>query len=178
VLGRQLVRPARSRAERAEDVRAGSNGGRAARRCCVVAGADFACALTKAKEVYCWGGTQSGAVTGVKMPGSSIRVKPPLSGPAKSLAAGLNFACAIVTGTSDAVHCWGSNGVQQLGTSDVAKTFNDPLLPFAGPFDRVVAAGQRACVIKRARMACWGANPNGELTGLTTGPLPPTEVSY
>lgn len=144
----------------------------------VVAGKDFACALTVTNEVWCWGSTLSGVVSGTRAPGLRTPAKSNLVDPVKNLAAGVDFACATVVSFPERITCWGDNSSGQLGDADVNVVQNNVTVPIQAPFDQIVAGGQRACVISGSRVACWGANEYGQISGTPSTPLAPMESLF
>jgi alpha-tubulin suppressor-like RCC1 family protein len=142
----------------------------------LVAGADFACALTTSDEVWCWGNQASGAVTGTKSTGTLNPTKVPVvNQPVKNIAAGSAFVCATTKSIPETVTCWGGNTIGQLGTTQ-AVSVAQVMVPFPPPYDQIVAGGERACVISGHRVACWGANDFGQITGSPSASLPPMEI--
>ena len=81
----------------------------------VAAGKAFACALTTAGAVWCWGENTAGQVGDATA--GSPRLAPAqvsnLGGTAVDVVAGGAHACAVLS--SGAVRCWGDNSAGQLG---------------------------------------------------------------
>ena len=96
---------------------------------------------------------------------------------ATAIAAGFNFACAIVGGgsvPSGSVKCWGANGDGQLGQGDAnargdgANEMGDSLPAVnigAGRTAKMIVAGNTyVCVIRdNDSVVCWGANASHQL---------------
>ena len=145
-------------------------------------GGVFNCALLDDGSVKCWGnnangqlglgdtnnrGDQSGEM-GNALPAVNLGT----GVTATAIAAGQNFACAIVGGGSvpaGSVKCWGANSDGQLGQGDTnargdgANEMGDALAPInigTGRTAKMIAAGFNfACVIRdNDTVVCWGAN--------------------
>ncbi len=106
-LGRGSVTPATSAAPTAVTV-----GAPVAK---VAAGKAFACALTTAGAVWCWGDNVAGQVgdANAASPRTSAVQVSGLGGRAVDVVAGGSHACAVLS-TGD-VRCWGDNSFGQLG---------------------------------------------------------------
>lgn len=147
----------------------------------VVAGQDFACALLTDGTVQCWGNARKGAVTGDVMTQAPLSPVPKaLGGKALAIAAGLDFACAVIATIPEVVECWGDNSVGQLGSPTPTSHYQKLAMP-AGiqpPFDAIVAGGQRACVISGKTVACWGDNSDGQIYGAPSAPFRPQVVPF
>ncbi|NBR66459.1 MAG: hypothetical protein EBT79_04105 [Actinobacteria bacterium] len=81
----------------------------------VAAGKAFACALTTAGAVWCWGDNAAGQVgdANAASPRTSAVQVSGLGGTAVDVVAGGSHACAVLS-TGD-VRCWGDNSFGQLG---------------------------------------------------------------
>jgi len=81
----------------------------------VAAGKAFACALTTAGAVWCWGDNAAGQVgdANAASPRTSAALVSGLGGTAVDVVAGGSHACAVLS-TGD-VRCWGDNSFGQLG---------------------------------------------------------------
>jgi len=81
----------------------------------VAAGKAFACALTTAGAVWCWGDNTAGQVgdANAASPRTSAVQVSGLGGTAVDVVAGGSHACAVLS-TGD-VRCWGDNSFGQLG---------------------------------------------------------------
>lgn len=91
----------------------------------VAAGKAFACALTTAGAVWCWGENTAGQVGDATA--GSPRLAPAqvsnLGGTAVDLVAGGAHACAVLSGGT--VRCWGDNSAGQLGMGGTDYTARD-----------------------------------------------------
>jgi alpha-tubulin suppressor-like RCC1 family protein len=141
----------------------------------VKAGANFACALSTAGAVNCWGtvlqGDQPYAVgTPPTVPNSGTQMLPVFSGAAE-IAVGANHVCARMT-ADGSVQCWGSNTWGQAGggTSLFVSAAQTVLFP-AGFSARQLFAGDDASCARGAddSVWCWGSNGKGSFA---TGKAP------
>ena len=147
----------------------------------VTAGSANACAVASdngADDIDCWGDDTFGQSGGFV--GGSIPYPTPigLSGDVRQLAAGADFACALMG--DGAVSCWGNNDRGQLGPDGpagssaipVAIRFSDAMTASA------LALGDRhACAVmtdSNETVQCWGDNLKGQLGA---GPSGPAEYS-
>ena len=145
----------------------------------VVAGANFACALTSTGKVYCWGKNDNGQIGQGDSVGfsSSPQEVSGLSG-VDELAAGSYHACAR-TGTT--VRCWGSNNLGQSG-----QVLTQSKVPTPRPVGSVNAIAifsrfYNTCAITTSGLKCWGLNAQGQIGNGTTsdGGVPtPTLASW
>jgi alpha-tubulin suppressor-like RCC1 family protein len=133
-------------------------------------GSEFACAVTAAKAVRCWGSTSEGELgngsNGTRQFRSSPVAVKGLSGGIRSVSAGQANACAVTTG--GAVDCWGSNLEGQLGSGvSSSVTESDVAVPVAGLSSGVASVSvgaDFACVLTTAgAVKCWGTDLSGQL---------------
>ena len=150
-------------------------------------GGVFNCALLDNGSVKCWGTNTNGQLglgdtnhrgdqTG-EMGDALPAVDLGTGVTATAIAAGFNFACAIVGGgsvPSGSVKCWGANGDGQLGQGDAnargdgANEMGDSLPAVnigAGRTAKMIVAGNTyVCVIRdNDSVVCWGANASHQL---------------
>ncbi len=140
-------------------------------------GEDYACALTRAGDIYCWGDNTYGQLGD----GTTIDRTYPvqvsgLSGMVR-LSVGPHHACAI-DGTG-ALHCWGRNHRGQLGTGDTTDASTPQAVSGTDMSSNVIqiSAGTVAtCAEKNDDILyCWGAgNAILGLSGLSADVLVPT----
>ena len=148
----------------------------------VVAGDQYACALTSIGTVWCWGyGFHGEMGDGAQV----TRATPVLSGidgsnegyTATSISAGSQHVCAVAV--SQEVLCWGANTMGQLGTGNTANRST----PFAvdGAYDvkSVTAGSAHTCITYTDGSAqCWGSNLGGQLgDGSTSDSNDPVDVA-
>ena len=138
----------------------------------------YACAVTSAGAVKCWGENRYGALGNGSTNDNKIPVNVVgLTSGVTSVDTGPLHACAIMT--TGRVKCWGNNSNGELG--------NGSTINSSAPVDASVltsgvtsvAAGQGfTCVLTSAGgVKCWGTNSNGELgNGSTTSSKDPVDV--
>jgi alpha-tubulin suppressor-like RCC1 family protein len=155
----------------AEQSADGSNPGYAA----VAVGSMHACGLTTRGGLKCWGSNSFGGLGD----GTTEERQSPvdvigLSGGVTSIAAGVDFSCAVHKGGAK---CWGSNDTGQLGNGTYESSAEPVALPGLESGVSAVAAGVfHACAVKtNGEVWCWGENLAGEL-GDGTGQSIPVPV--
>lgn len=90
----------------------------------IVVGRDFSCALLNTGSVRCWGSRQQALGDGIEWTSSNIDTPNAvtvvgLTGPAVSIGASHNYACAVVV--SGAVECWGRDPNSKLSFAQEAR---------------------------------------------------------
>ncbi len=150
------------------------SGGQCQRAAAVAAGFHHTCALIADGRVRCWGANDSGQLGDGLVSDSAIPVDVPLPGPARAIAAGYEYSCAIVGG---AVYCWGDNTFGELGdgttierTSPVRAVGISQAIALAagGGVLGGTSFGHTCAVLTGGAVKCWGANGSGQLGNDTT----------
>jgi alpha-tubulin suppressor-like RCC1 family protein len=138
----------------------------------------FACTVTTAGGVQCWGGNSYGQLGDDSTTANlaPVQVKGLTSGVA-AVAAGADFACALTTGGG--VQCWGYNGYGQLGDGTTS-TSSTPqqVMGLTSGVTAIAAGNSTACaILSGGSVECWGYNGSGELgDNSTMGSSVPTQV--
>ena len=143
----------------------------------IAAGVGESCAVLADGTAECWGDSRNGKLgddgatppLGVPVPVSGL-------GDAKTIAAGGDHACAIVS--DGRAVCWGENGDGQLGTLGFADALG-PAPVFGLTHAVAIATGeQHTCaVLDDDSVECWGASGAPAIANGTTTLLPVTGVS-
>lgn len=155
----------------------------------VAVGNGFACAVTDAGALECWGANGQGRLGD----GTTIDRRTPvgvvgLGSGVESVATGLRHACAVTT--SGAAKCWGHNDTGQLGDgSTTDSTVPVDVAGLGGGVSTVSASGSNctfdgvfrshSCALTDAGgVKCWGSNFAGQLgDGTNTDRPTPVDVS-
>jgi alpha-tubulin suppressor-like RCC1 family protein len=139
----------------------------------VTTGDQFACALTSAGGVKCWGVNTYGQLGD----GTTVRKSTPvdvsgLTSGVTWVSAGDTHACALLTGGT--VKCWGYNAAGELGNDTntnsstpvvvcAAGAHGSPCEPLSG-VSRVMAGGGHTCAYTFGlTMVCWGWDGFGQI---------------
>jgi alpha-tubulin suppressor-like RCC1 family protein len=153
----------------------------------VTAGGEFACGVTAAGAVKCWGSDNYGQLgDGVQLdpegdPLYISRQTPVLVrglSDIKMVAAGTWQACALSNGGS--VSCWGSNFSGQLGDGTTTPRTTPVAVSGLSSGIKTIAAGSDStCAVTNAGgVKCWGSNNYGQLgDGTTDDSSVPVDVS-
>jgi hypothetical protein len=142
----------------------------------VSVGDGFACALTTAGAVWCWGTNGSGQLgvpTTTASSPSPVQVTG-LSSGITAISCGESASCAI--NTSGGVVCWGADDSYQLGDPGVSNLSTTPV-PVSGLSSGVTSVSMgdsSACAVTSSgAVMCWGANNEGQLgNGTQDSPTP------
>lgn len=126
-------------------------------------GAPFACGLTTAGEVRCWGHGEYGALGGTISTAEDVTAPRVVYGDQgyEALGVGSRFACGLRGG---AAFCWGRNDQGQVGFN--ASHDRSVPTPVSGShaFTRLTVGDTHACGIRVDGAAlCWGSNLYGQL---------------
>jgi alpha-tubulin suppressor-like RCC1 family protein len=134
----------------------------------------FACAVTTAGEIWCWGGDNSdGQLGNGRTSRSPVPVPVPVSGLSSGVASvsagtavggGAPAACAV--STDGRVWCWGYDGYGILGNFDAGSYCAVPVevTGFTGSVTAVSVGEDSACAITSGGgVECWGLASNGQL---------------
>jgi alpha-tubulin suppressor-like RCC1 family protein len=145
----------------------------------VSVGGTFACALTIAGEVRCWGSGTLGQLGDGLVSSSAIPITPAgLANGVTQVAAGAQHACALTA--ASVVRCWGWNNYGETGDPSGATTTATPVDVSGLPANVVSIAvgGYHSCAITSGGAAwCWGENQVGQLgDGTTTDRATPALV--
>ncbi len=147
----------------------------------VAVGGNFACALTLAGGVKCWGGNQYGALglgtLGGQTDGPTGSVIGLESGVA-SVVAGATHACALMS--NGAVKCWGGNTYGAVGDgSTVDRPAPAQVTGLTSGVAAIAAGSGFTCAMTTAGgVKCWGMNSAGQLgVNAWDNKYVPTQVS-
>jgi hypothetical protein len=124
------------------------------------------CAVMSGGGIKCWGENFYGQLgDGTNTPRAAPVDVVVLPGPATAVAPGNRHTCALLA--SGAVHCWGDNGLGQLG----GNALTSGIVAISG-------SGNHACALTAGgAVKCWGANFSGQLgDGTTTQRSSPVDV--
>lgn len=143
----------------------------------VSVGDDFACAMSTAGALKCWGNNYSGQLATTTEDESSTPLA--IAGlTVKTVATGRRHACALTT--AGAVKCWGDNGYGQLGnnTTDSATTPVD-VSGLSSGVKSISAGKYHSCAVTSAGgVKCWGGNEDQQLgNGGTDSSTVPVDVT-
>ena len=138
----------------------------------------FACSLTSAGNVSCWGSNFDGAFGTGNFLSSTIPVPLTSLTLVQSIAVGYRHACALRS--SGGVACWGNGGQGQLGngTNSFAPTPVD-VTGLTSGVKAIAANGDFTCALTTAGgVKCWGGNSYGQLgDGSTINRNVPVDVT-
>jgi alpha-tubulin suppressor-like RCC1 family protein len=136
------------------------------------AGNSHTCAVLATGGVRCWGSNDNGELGDGSTTSRSIAPTQDvgLPGPARDIALGTNFTCALLE--TGGVRCWGANPNGELGngstTARSTPAGSDVALP--GPVQSLAADASHTCaVLETGGLRCWGSNDRGQLGDGTVG---------
>lgn len=133
----------------------------------VRAGASSACAITIARDAFCWGANDRGQLGNGSTVGSRVPVR--LGGGALHwvrLTIGFEHACGITT--DDRARCWGVNTAGELGDGTTSDRLTPRAVAGGFRFGHIAAAPVHTCAVTTTgRGYCWGS---GMALGDGTGP--------
>jgi alpha-tubulin suppressor-like RCC1 family protein len=140
----------------------------------LAAGDAHVCALLRGGAVRCWGDSLYGTlgygnlqrIGDDETPASAGDVN--VGGPAKQLAAGSYYSCALLE--TGVVRCWGRGNLGQLGYGNTESIGDDEVPAVAGdvnvggPVARLAAGKVHVCALMvSGNVRCWGAGESGRL---------------
>ena len=144
-------------------------------------GIDFACALSEAGEVRCWGSNSLGTLGDEEKsyrPHPDVVVK--TDGKVIDIAAGHRHVCVVLEGGS--MRCWGTNSEGALGYGHTEHLGDDPgemptpIVDIGGPVRSLELGAEYGCaVLDTGRARCWGEG-GGKLGYDTWEPIGDDEV--
>jgi alpha-tubulin suppressor-like RCC1 family protein len=142
----------------------------------ISAGGQFACYVSGAGAVNCWGEGDDGQLGDGRWNGNyNPHPVLGLSGPVSAVSTGENYACAIQNG---AAQCWGALSVDDKkldGTAPAARAHAVDGLS-AGVTD-VTNGEDFSCAVVSGNAACWGLNTLGQIGNGSDDDAPtPTRV--
>ena len=143
----------------------------------ISAGRDFACALTNAGGVLCWGsnGTMSigPSTVGIGQLGNGSLSAAPSATPVQvsgltsgvvAITTGGDHSCALTN--TGSVLCWGYNLYFELGnstTNNANSATPVQVLGLTSGVTAISAGNDHTCALFNGTVQCWGNNNNGEL---------------
>lgn len=153
----------------------------------VAVGAYYACGVTTAGAVYCWGANSAGEAgpTGCCNSRNAVPVLVPTPVPIVHLAASALHTCGL--SSDGTAYCWGANPYGELGTTaTLTQTCNampcspTPVLVAGGLHFQSISAGEEStCGLTTTGIGyCWGNNDFGQLgNGTQASAAAPTPIS-
>lgn len=143
----------------------------------VAVGTTFACARRSDGTVACWGDNTAGQLGNGTLVSSPSPVVVSGLDHAVAIAAGHDFACAVLEEKGN-VKCWGGNAYGQLGTGQQGDYAAEPAeVADLVEVSQVVGGHGFACArVKDGTVHCWGTNNDGQLGDGTrvASPVPTT----
>jgi alpha-tubulin suppressor-like RCC1 family protein len=136
------------------------------------AGRDHTCALRGDGRVFCWGAGMDGQLGAEVEGGFAPRPReiPDVGEGVTAIATGGTHTCALLEGGR--VRCFGANDSGQLGVGEVGgqDAFRPPsdVQGIEGATELALGSRFSCARLGDGRVACWGANPFGQLGDGTT----------
>ncbi len=132
----------------------------------VSVGNEFACALARGGQVYCWGNGGLGAIgNGVSVFKQALYPAPEKAKVehATEVSAGFRSVCAVIEGGT--VECWGYDFDDQLGDEREGVEIDETPVKtrHVSGVSQVGIGGAGSCVLESGRVECWGHNEGGQL---------------
>jgi alpha-tubulin suppressor-like RCC1 family protein len=121
----------------------------------ISAGQRHTCAITTARDAYCWGGNDQGQLAGASPDGPELHLVPTTL-PWTQISAGYAHTCAVRS--DGALYCWGQNDRGQLGNAALTGTSTPLRVSIANPIASVSTAQGRTCARTTTGVVyCFGA---------------------
>jgi alpha-tubulin suppressor-like RCC1 family protein len=118
-------------------------------------GARHTCAITTAREAFCWGANDLGQTSEIA-PTGPVPVKVAGSLGWTQISAGYSHSCAVRT--DGALYCWGANDRGQLGNGVLGSVSGLVRVQVQSPVASVSTGQQRTCARTTTGVVyCWGA---------------------
>lgn len=136
----------------------------------VAVGGSYACALTTAGAVKCWGANGVGELGNPSLSGDQSEPQdvPALSSGVTAIGVGLQHACALMS--DGTVKCWGQNSDGRVGDGTLIARATPVTVYNVTGATRLSVGQVHTCVIADGGVTCWGANDAGQLgDGATYG---------
>ena len=120
------------------------------------------CAISKDRNIYCWGSDAFGQLgNGSRGGGAAPSLATVAQERFDSVTVGGAHACAL--NAAGRAYCWGADEKGQLGDNRIVNSTTP--IPVAGTlvFTSISAGGRHTCGIAGGQAYCWGDNDQGQL---------------